>query len=129
MSSIQEVRAELSSLLSAVTQSYDYLPGSAQLPSVVVGLPDRIQHSITAYYWRLDLPVYCVTRSVVALDSETELLELVVQVVAALKGATTGTTYSSLKVVDTTDLYPITVGATEANSAQVNVEIMILTPS
>tara|TARA_R110000787_G_scaffold9762_3_gene33850 strand:- start:61 stop:450 length:390 start_codon:yes stop_codon:yes gene_type:complete len=129
MSSIQEVRAELSTLLSAVAQSYDYLPGSAQLPSVVVGLPDRIQHSITAYYWRLDLPVYCVTRSVVALDSETELLELVVQVVAALKGATTGTTYSSLKVVDTTDLYPITVGATEANSAQVNVEIMILTPS
>ena len=129
MSSIQEVRAELSTLLSAVAQSYDYLPGSAQLPSVVVGLPDRIQHSITPSYWRLDLPVYCVTRSVVALDSETELLELVVQVVAALKGATTGTTYSSLKVVDTTDLYPITVGATEANSAQVNVEIMILTPS
>jgi hypothetical protein len=129
MSSIQEVRDELSTLLSAVTQSYSYLPGSAQLPSVIIGLPDRIQHSITTSYWRLDLPVYCVTRSVVALDSETELLDLVVQVVAALKGATTGTTYSSLKVVDTTDLYPITVGAIEANSAQVNVEIMILTPS
>jgi len=129
MSSIQEVRDELSTLLSAVTQSYSYLPGSAQLPSVIIGLPDRIQHSITTSYWRLDLPVYCVTRSVVALDSETDLLDLVVQVVAALKGATTGTTYSSLKVVDTTDLYPITVGAIEANSAQVNVEIMILTPS
>jgi|TARA_R110000744_G_scaffold13600_3_gene39446 hypothetical protein len=129
MSSIQAVRTELSTFLSTLGQVYDYLPGSAQLPALVIGLPARVDHSVTTGYWRLDIPVYVITRSAEPLAGETELLDLVVDAVALLKANRTGTTFSTLKVVDTTDLYPITVGAIEAGSAQVNVELMIPVPT
>jgi len=129
MSTLQEVRSELATLLATLGQSYDYLPGSAQLPATVVGLPERIEHSVTSGYWRVELPVYVVTRSAAPLAGETALLDLVVQVVALLKANSQGTSWASLKVVDTTDLYPITVGTVEAQSASINVALMIPSPT
>ena len=129
MGAIQEVRTELAELVSTLAQSYDYLPGSAQLPSIVVGLPERIEHSVTSGYWRVEVPLFVVVRSVSPVDGETELLDLVVQVVALLKANSQGTAWASLKVVDTTDLYPITVGKIEAQSASINVAVMIPTPT
>jgi hypothetical protein len=126
---IQDVRSELSTLLDDLdAQSYDYLPGSAQLPAIVVGLPERIDHAATSGYWRIEIPVFAVTRSADPKAGETDLLDLVAQVVALLKSNTTGTTWASLKVVDTTDLYQITVGTIEAHSASINLSLMIPAP-
>lgn len=130
MGAIQTARTELASLFAALDVSvYDYLPGSADLPAVVIGLPERIQHSVTIGYWRIDLPIYVVTRSGDPLSGETDLLDLIVTVVAVLKANRSGTSFSTLKVVDTTDLYQLNVGTVDASSASINVEMMIPNPT
>lgn len=126
---IQQVRSELSVALSTLgPETYDYLPGSANLPAIVVGLPDRIDHTVTRGYQRIELPVYVVAQSSTPVEGETAVLDLVAQVAASLKGLPTGTSYVSLRVRDTTEIYPIEIGSTEVHSAKINTEIMIQTP-
>ena len=128
MSTIQSTRDELATVLAPLGQVYSYLPGSAELPALVVGLPQRLNNSVSGAYWRVEIPIYVVVRSAVPAAAEAELLELVVAAVGLLEQNRTGTTYSSMRVVDTSDLYPITVGRIEAHSAQINTELM-LTPT
>lgn len=130
MASIQAIRTEIAGLLDGLgAQTYDYLPGSAQLPALVVGLPDTLDPYVSNSYWLVDLPVYVVTRSAEPLSGETSLLDLVVTVVATLKANRTGVSYSSLRVVDITNLDPIEIGTVDAHSAQVNVSVMVPTPT
>ena len=129
MGTVQDVRDEIATILSSVAQTYSYLPGAAQIPSITVALPSRIDHTVTTNYWRLDIPVVIVTRSADPHSAETALLELVTAVVATLKANRSGTTFATLKVVETLDFFPITVGTIEAQSATVNVEVMINTPT
>lgn len=127
--SVQAVRDEIADILSTVAQTYSYLPGAAQIPSITVALPTRIDHTVTANYWRLDLPVVIVTRSADPHSGETALLELVTATVATLKANRTGDTFAALRVVESLDFFPITVGTIEAQSATVNIEVMIPTPT
>ena len=69
------------------------------------------------------------TRSAEPLAGETSLLDLVVTVVATLKENRSGTSFSSLRVVDITNLDPIEIGTIDAHSAQINVSVMVPTPT
>lgn len=130
MSSIQDVRTEIAGLLTGLgADTYDYLPGAAQLPAIVAGLPDRLDPYISSMYWLIDLPVYVVTRSAEPLAGETSLLDLIASTVAVLKNNRTGNTFSTLRVVDVTSLDPIQIGTIDAHSAQINVSVMVSTPS
>lgn len=131
MSTIQDVRDELETLLAPTGQVYAYLPGAAQLPATVIGLPDRIQPALTAAHWMLELPIYVVTRSARPESAESDLLEHLVSTIDILRDPAnkTGSTYQTLRVVDVTELYQITVGTVEAMSAQVNLEILIVNPT
>ena len=62
----QAVRAELAHLYTVAFPSwsvYDYVPGSANLQSIVIGLPDSLTPNVTGSFWRMVVPVYVVTGS------------------------------------------------------------------
>lgn len=128
MSAVQDLRGELASLVRVAdlgVDVYDYLPGAAQLPAVVIGLPDRTDPTRTTGFREVELPVYVLTRSIDPKAGEIALLDLVDQVVQILKGQQRGDYYSSLRVDSTSDYYQIAVGTIEADSAQINVAAMI----
>lgn len=129
MGTIQDTRAEIATALEGLgAQTYAYIPGAAQLPGIVVGLPDRVNPTLTTGFWQLELPVFIVSRSASPLDGETTLLELMAATVQRLKETRSGTAFSTLRVVDVSELFEITVGTIEAHSCSVNLSVMLPSP-
>lgn len=123
---IQDARTEIAGYLAGLgAQEYDYIPGAAQLPGIVVGLPSSIDPSLTSELMEVALPVFVVTRSADPAAGESSLLELVLAVEARLGEHRMGTAYRTLRVEDITDFFPVAVGDVEAQSATVRTSVIL----
>lgn len=124
MSRIQTVRDDLAAALAlADLNAYSTTPPASELPAIVVGLPETVDPTITVGYWQIELPVYVVVSDNDTADAEHELLDIIEDLVPALK-AVVGTTFRACRVVDIDSFFNVTVGTASALSASVNVSIM-----
>ena len=126
----QAVRAELADLYSSAFPEwsvYDYVPGSANLNSIVVGLPDSLTPNVTGSFWQMIVPVYIVTGSVNPEAQESALLSVIPSVVAAVDG-TRGASFASARSTDVREFFDIQLGQSSALSCSIMVELMIHDP-
>ena len=126
----QAVRDELAAVYAAKFPDwsvYDHVPGSANLNSIVVGLPDSLTPNVTGAFWRMIVPVFIVTGSANPQAQETALLSIVPAVVAAVDG-TRGETFASAHSTEVREFVDIQLGQTSALSCSIMVELMIPHP-
>ena len=126
----QAVRAELAHLYTVAFPSwsvYDYVPGSANLQSIVIGLPDSLTPNVTGSFWRMVVPVYVVTGSADPEAQETALLSVIPEVVAAVDG-TRGASFASARSTEVREFFDIQLGQSSALSCSIMVELMIPVP-
>lgn len=122
---IQAARAELAEHAPDTVTAYDSITGAAQLPALVVGLPDTVEVA-THGMWRVELPVYVMVGRPNAQDSETLLLKLAVETAKAYKAAGGGTNYASVGFIRIDQIESVTVSrSTEALKASVNLSLLI----
>jgi len=127
---LQAVRAELAHVLAAAFPDwsvYAYVPGAANLNSIVVGLPDSITPNVTGTFWRAIIPVYIVTGSAEPEAQETALLAAIPAVVAAADG-TRGVSFASARSTEVREFFDIQLGQSQALACSVMVELMIPNP-
>lgn len=129
MNNISATRTEVAAILAPLAQTYDYEPGSAELPAFVVGMPERTEFYISSAYTRIELPVFVVCRSADPDAAEVSLLDLCFAGVDALRAVKSGTAFSSMRVADGERLGYIPIGRTEAVAYQINLDIMVNPPT
>lgn len=126
---LNAIRSELGDLAAdAGWNVYDNTPGSATLPAVVVGLPERVEPGPTVGYWTAQFPVYVLTRSADPAAGERSLLERAVELAAVYRNTPPGTAYRTARFLEIRDFYDVTVGNTEANAATIVVEVLAPAP-
>lgn len=126
----QAVREELAELYTTAFPDwsvYDFVPGSANLNSIVVGLPDSLTPNVTGAFWSMILPVYVVTGSASPEAQESALLAVIPAVVAAVDG-TRGTSFASARSTEVREFFDIQVGQSSALSCSIMVELLINNP-
>jgi hypothetical protein len=125
---IQAVRSELAAAAPSGWQGYDHLPGEAILPALVVSLPDRITLDGSFNLATVQLPLILVVPNQYTAEAEANVMAQAVAVAQAYRGAT-GTTFRSCRVTGIDQFFTVTVGATEALSAHINLELLITVTS
>ncbi|HWL44538.1 MAG TPA: hypothetical protein VNQ73_16480 [Ilumatobacter sp.] len=115
-------RSELAGLAPAGFTGYDHLPGVAQLPAWVVGLPQRITAE-SARLFRVLLPVFVIVGNPYTPEGEAQLLAGVASAADLLGLA--GSTFKAATWADIDSFRPITIGQTEHIGAVVNLEVLI----
>lgn len=123
---IQEARVELAELISAETPAtgYSSVPGAADMPAVIVGLPRRYVPVYTNGLRLVELPLYVVTTSADPESMEEELLELL-ELLCPLLAGLKGSTFLSCRIPDVDQFYDVTVGTTSAISGTANAELIL----
>jgi hypothetical protein len=123
---IQAVRTELATLAPSGMEGYDHFPGSAELPAMVVEMPERITYQGASFKQALvTIPVRVITAGNVGSEYEATLMTQVTSVAAALRSST-GTAYRALQVDEIRDFGLVTVGSSEALSATVVITVLVL---
>lgn len=128
--SFQAVREELAELYQSAFPDwsvYEFVPGSANLNSIVVGLPDSLTPNVTGSFWSMILPIYIVTGSASPEAQESALLSVIPAVVAAVDG-TRGTSFASARSTEVREFFDIQIGQSSALSCSIMVELMISDP-
>ncbi len=126
---IQAIRTELAGVTIDAGEHvsvtpYDHMPGVAQLPALVVGMPDRISPmSGLAGYYEIELPLVVCVPNPYTVEAEAQLMELALTVANHFRGKR-GTAFSTCTFVDIDQVLPVTVGKVEALSAQVHLIIL-----
>ena len=106
---------------------YDFMPGSANLPAVVIGLPETVAAQSSGL-WRVRLPVIVMTRSADPSAADTAIQRAAVGVTRLYRANPTGTAYRSCRVAEIADFFEITVGNAEASTATVWLELTTPAP-
>lgn len=108
---------------------YAFTPGAANLPAVVVGVPERIA-PLSGALWQITIPVYVLNRSADPAAAESRMLTKAIELAAMFKAppAVSPVAYRSRRMVELTDFYDVTVGTTEANACTITVEVLATAP-
>lgn len=123
---VQAARTALAALAPEGLEGYNHFPGSAELPAMVVGLPERIEpQNGTFRHLRVTLPIYVAIQGNVGVEYEQQLMTHVSSVVSALKGATDGS-FKALEIPEIRDFGLMVVGSSEVLAATVLVSLLIL---
>lgn len=123
---LQAVRTELAAAAPSGWEGYDHLPGEAVLPALVASLPDRITIDGSFNMATVELPLILVVPNQYTVEAEADLMARAVAVAQAYRGVT-GTAFRSCRVTSIDQFLTVTVGATEAMSAHVNLELLVST--
>ena len=123
MSTINEIRTELAALAPEGYQGYNNLPSNAQLPALVVDLPDEITLDATFRYATIQFKVVVVSGAAFGPETELRLTTDVVSIAKNYAGIS-GTSFRSCMVESINEFYQLTVGSKEALSASINLKVI-----
>jgi hypothetical protein len=126
MSNVQEVRKALAEVAPQGLNSYSTTPGSAELPAMVVGLPESWDPSGTLKHKLVTFPVYVAVNGDVGNDYESQLFDLTDQAIAALKAASKGPLYQGLSIETVREFGLMNIGNGEVLASTIIINVYIL---
>ena len=126
MSNVQEVRKALAEVAPAGLNSYSTTPGSAELPAMVVGLPEGWDPSGTLKHKLVTFPVYVVVNGDIGNDYEAQLFDFTDQVIAALKAVSKGPLYQGLSIETVREFGLMNIGNGEVLASTIIINVYIL---
>lgn len=121
---LEAVRSELAALAPSGWTAYDYTPGAAVAPALVVGMPESITFDGSYNMAQVTIPVYVVEAPQFDKDAETRLMSGALTVSDSYRSVT-GTSFASCRVSGINSFIPQTIGTTEAVTATVYLELLI----
>lgn len=121
---IQAVRSEIATFAPEGVKGYDYLPGNAQLPTMVVGLPVSVTYDASFRLASVELPIVVAVSGQSGKDVESALLTQATDVAEALRGAR-GTSFHTSQVSGIRDFGVIEVGASQHLSATIYLTVLV----
>ena len=123
MSTIQQIRDELAAMVPAGFQAYSNLPASANMPCVVIDLPESITFDGSLRFSEIIFKIIVVIGTAFGPEVEAKLLTESVAI-AKLYAGTSGAHYRSCMVNRIDSFYNITMGSKEALSASINLTVL-----
>lgn len=120
---IQAIRDELATLVPEGFEAYATLPSNANLPAVVIDLPDSVTFDGSLRFSTITLKVIVVLGTAFGPEVETKLLTESVAI-AKLFAGTSGNSYRSCMVDRIDNFYTITTGSKEALSASITLQVL-----
>lgn len=121
---VQTVRAELAAVAPAGWQGYAWLPGDADLPALVVALPDRITFDGSLRHNRLELSIMLLVPDRYEEQDEAKMLAAIAELVATYQ-TLEGSWYGTCQVAAVDQFFSVTVGKTAALHARINLTVLV----
>jgi hypothetical protein len=133
VSSLDDLPEDLAALLDVElgdgVDVYSFIPGSANLPAVVVGRPDLIRPFVTGDLWTVELPLYVLQSSGDPIAERTSINNAVVELVSLIGENRTGPSWRAARVVEIREFFDVNVGTSAASACSVICEFMIPNPT
>ena len=126
MSNVQEVRKALAEAAPPGLNSYSSTPGSAELPAMVIGLPESWDPSGTMKHKLVTFPVFVAVNGDIGNDYEAQLFDYTDQVITALKAVNKGPLYQGLSIENVREFGLMTIGNGEVLAATILINVYIL---
>ena len=123
MSNLQEIRDELALLVPAGFSTYSTLPSNANLPAVVIDLPESITFDGSLRFSTITMKVIVVIGTSFGPEVEAKLL-FESMAIAKIFASTSGSSYRSCMVQSIDSFYNITIGSKEALSASITLQLL-----
>ena len=120
---IQAIRDELATLCTAGFEAYSTLPSNANLPAVVIDLPETVTFDGSLRFATLTMKVIVVLGTAFGPEVEAKLLTESVAI-AKLYAGSSGASYRSCMVDRIDNFYNITTGSKEALSASITLTLL-----
>lgn len=120
---LQAIRDELATLVPEGFEAYSTLPSNANLPAVVIDLPESVTFDGSLRYATINIAVIVVLGTAFGPEVETSLLTESINI-AKLYAGTSGNSYRSCMVDNVDQFYTITTGSKEALSARINLTLL-----
>lgn len=121
---VQAARTELAALAPEGVKGYDYFPGSAELPAMVVGLPERIEFGRSMKQAEVTLPITVLVPGNAGVEAETNLMTKVVAVATAVRSASP-THLIAPRITEIRDYGLRQIGSAQAFGAEVAVTFLL----
>lgn len=123
MTTIQDIRTELAGMAPAGYEGYAVLPSNANLPAIVVDLPESVTFDGSLRFATLNFKIIVVVGTSFGPEVETKLLNDTIAFAKSLSGVNTNH-IRSMMVNSVDSFYNVTIGSKEVLSSSINLSVL-----